>query len=203
MKLNKKLIFVISLLLFIILGISNYINNNSWYIDSIFAIFVLLILIVMDKWLNLRKIDIFLVTIALIVHNLGSFNFYALKIFEIEYDNIVHFVSSVIGAFILCGIILRKYNDKIKPILLIITVISIVSTFGVFVEELEYLGCIVFGEGEGFLRVGSGDYGKFVNIESQYVDTMDDLYVNFIGSIFGVVLYYFVVAVRKRFNLNK
>jgi len=66
---------------------------------------------------------------------------------------------------------------------------------GSVVESMEFMGYLKWGEGEGFFQFGSGDYeglkgsdNMLTIIGGGYFDAMEDLIVNSLGALSGVLL---------------
>lgn len=196
------MIYIIFLGIFIFFAAYNFINQSGWLFDSIISIIFITFIFLISKWIKLGRIGFILLNLALIAHNLGSFDFYSWNLGWFSYDDAVHLFSSIIVAYIIFNFIARKLCIKEghinkrtvvneHKVILIFLVIASVATLGTLVETLEYFGFTYLGPGEGILFVGSGDYNKFGDIASQYVDTMQDIIMNTIGSIVGVLFYNF------------
>jgi len=141
------------------------------------------------------------INIALLSHNLGQFGFYEWFWWNIQYDNIVHFLSSATAAYIVFDFLARKLNIKKSQkvaktvieehkLIFVMLTICFVAALGALVEMIEFGGFFYLGEGDGILFFGSGD-SDTGDITYQYFDTMTDILVNFLGSIAGVLLFYF------------
>jgi len=210
-KMNKKerwFIYLFFMLIYFILTIFSYLMGVQWWIDSLTAMFLCTVIFLVNRWLKLEKLGFTLFNIALLTHNMGAFGFYNWTWGIFAYDSIVHLVSSTVAAYILFNFIARKLhikkNQRVKhtvidehKVILFFLVIASVAMLGVVVELVEYLGFMYFGPGEGILFVGAGDSGGGDEVAGQYLDTMDDIVVNTIGSIMGVLIYYNVKYKKK------
>ena len=161
-----------------------------------------------NRWLKLKKTGLTLFNIALLTHNLGSFGFYNWTWGFLGYDNLVHFVGSFVAAYIIFNFVSRKLhikkNQRVKntvidehKVIFIFLVIATVAFLGVCIELLEYSGFVFLGSGDGILFAGAGDSGDFGSMEGQYIDTMGDIIVNILGTITGVLVFYFARYKKK------
>jgi uncharacterized membrane protein YjdF len=178
-------------------------NKTQWAYDIVFSVTIVTAILLMSKRLKITPEGFLLVNIGFLLHSLGSFGFYSLEWGIIGYDNIVHFFSSTAAAYVSFNFIARKLhirrNQKVEEtvvdehkVILIMLVIALVAMFGVIVEVIEFSGFLYLGEGEGIFFVGPGDSNRGGDsIQGQYIDTMSDIVVNTMGSILGVVLFYF------------
>ncbi|MBW3019940.1 hypothetical protein KY334_01475 [Candidatus Woesearchaeota archaeon] len=193
---EKNIIYGIFLVIYLFLIYYNHINDSKWLIDNVLSIALITFIFLISGWLKLDKYTFVLFNLALLTHNLGTFDFYSWSYSFIEYDMIVHFFNSLVGGIILFNFVVLKLhlNKKETPahklisehkLIMIILVIALVTTLGTMVELLEFFGFSFLGTGDGILFYGSGD-GIFQN----YSDTMVDVLVNLIGAIFGVIIYY-------------
>ena len=207
-KKHRLIIFVISIVIFLGFTIYNYLIGSQWIYDSIMSIGLIIVAFLISKWIKLEVFEFIFIDIALILHNLGTIGFYGWFWWIIQYDNVVHFVSSAVAAYIIFDFLLRKIhikeNQRFKKTFIdehkwifIIMVISAVAMLGVVVELLEFTGYLYLGEGDDILFVGLGDSDKVGDSTYQYFDTMTDIIVNIFGSIAGVLLYYFKDYKRK------
>lgn len=201
-------IYIISLSIFTLLLIYNIVNKSEWMLDNILSMTFLIFIFSINKWLKLGKTGLLLAFFALLLHNLGSFNFYSYSFWIFEYDTIVHFISSTSTAYIIFNFISRKLHIKENQrvahtvvdehkFIFIFLVIASVTVLGVFVELIEYGGYRILGPGDGMFYTGAGDSGKFGQAQGQYIDTMDDIITNIFGTITGVSIFYFFKYKKK------
>jgi hypothetical protein len=203
-KISRKdsLTFYIGfILIYIVLGIYNYLNQSQWVIDNILSIFAISLLFILIPWLKFRKWEYLMCCIGFLIHNLGSFGFYELSFGSFNYDDVVHFSTSIIAAYVIFNFLAksmiinnintkRRLNNLNKVIIMFIVVISIVSLLGVLIEQVEFFGFMYLGTGDGILFYGSGDGENPGEVRSQYIDTMKDMNVNLVGAFVGCLLYY-------------
>jgi len=208
MKIKDNLsIYLGMILVFICLGIYNYVNKSQWIIDNVLGLFVLTFVFLIAPWMKAEKKEFSLLCVALIVHNLGSFGFYELTLGRFGYDDLVHFVSSIIIGWVLVNFLAKtvsvkkeykkNWQNKVsKAVILIITAVSIVTMLGLVIEEVEFAGFMLLEPGEGILFYGSGDGDNPDEVITQYSDTMKDFLVNFVGALIGSLAYYFCCSKR-------
>lgn len=202
-----RTIYVTSILLFVIFLVYNLWRKSQWALDNSFTIVFLLVIYGLNKFLNLRKIDLLLLNLSLLVHNLGMFAFYGWSWSVIEYDNVIHFIAGFSGGYIIYYLVEQQFRkiDHQKTlqviqrhkILVTFLVIALVTTLGVGIELMEFAGFELFGPGEGLFFYGAGDVGKFGSPAEIYVDTMSDIIVNIIAAVIGALTYYFCHLRKK------
>lgn len=207
-KKEKWIIYIIFMQVYVIFTVYNLLKGKQWWIDSIVAMFFLTFIFLINRWLKLGKVGFILFNIALLVHNMGTFGFYSWTWKIFAYDNVVHLASSTVAAYIIFNFIARKLhikkNQRVKytvvdehKAIFIFLVIASVAMLGTIVELIEYIGFMYFGPGEGILFVGAGDSGGVEDVAGQYLDTMEDIVVNSIGSVIGTLLYYYLKYKKK------
>lgn len=204
---DHRFIYILSLFCFFSFLVYNLWKKSQWAFDNAFTIVFLLVIYLLNSKLQLRTIDLVLLNISLLVHNLGMFAFYQWNWAFIEYDNLIHFVAGFSGGYIIFYLVeqqLRKIDHQKTSevierhrVLLAFLVIALVTTFGIGVELMEFAGFTFFGQGEGLFFYGAGDVGKFGNPLEIYTDTMEDIIVNLFAAIIGAFVYYFF-HLRKR-----
>ena len=199
---------IISIVVYLLFSFYNLINGSQWIFDSISSIIFIIFVFSIRKWFKIRRFEFLLINIALVIHNLGAFGFYSWSFWIIEYDNVVHFVASVVAAYVIFDFIARKLhikeNQRVKStvvdehkVIFITIVIASVVMLGTFIELIEYGGYVFLGKGEGIFFTGVGDSGKLGVVGEHYDDTMNDILVNILGSISGVLVYYYSEYKRK------
>ncbi|MBU4502740.1 MAG: hypothetical protein KKA79_09140 [Nanoarchaeota archaeon] len=214
-KARNKIYIIYSffLILNILLFTYNIINKTQWALDILFSTLIITGILLASKKLEITPLGFLLINLGFLLHNLGSFGFYSKTFGSFEYDNIVHLFASITAAYVVFNLIGHKLhikkNKRIKKtvidynkILLILLVIASVSMLGTLVELIEFSGFLYLWEGEGLFFIGIGDSNHGGDtIEGQYVDTMNDIFVNTIGSIIGIILFY-KFRYKKNYWLN-
>src|SRR3989344_2919738 len=157
---KENIIFIFFILVFVfIIFYSIYSKIFEYILDSSVSMFLITILFILYRKLDLNKVIFSLIFLALFFHDLGIFGFYNNSPFTFQYDHLTHFVGGFSISVLLVNY-LKKYfsNKKINNIFLII--IAFLATLGIgsIIEIIEYAGYLVFGEGQGFLYFGgTGD----------------------------------------------
>ena len=191
---KKIIIYLISLLSYILLLAYSLKNGSSWIIDNSIAIIALLILFLVDRKIDFKKSHLILFNMILLLHNLGSIGFYSFSWKFFAYDNLVHFISSLIAAFILYDLIYDRMNRmksffRVHKRTISFLVFGFVIMLGVMIELVEFTGQNLFGSGEGLFLAGVGD-GFEEGSNSQYDDTMTDFVSNLLGTISGTFYFF-------------
>jgi uncharacterized membrane protein YjdF len=207
---KKFVIYLIFLAVNILIFFYNITSKTQWALDVFISVAIVTVILLLSKRLKITPEGFFLINLAFLLHNFGSFGFYAKQIGQFGYDNLVHFFSSMAAAYVTFNFIGRKLHirgkekvektviDEHKAILIIL-VIATVSMLGVVIELTEYAGFLYLGEGEGLFFVGAGDSNRGGDpIAGQYVDTMGDIVVNTLGSFIGVIMFYYL-RYRKKY----
>lgn len=193
---------VFMLYLYLWLIAFNAYNESAWIYDAVISLFFLIIIVyTANRFFTFKAIDYVILHLGFLVHNLGAFGAYSLELDYLEYDNIVHFISSAATAYLLFKAIwqqLHKINRQhhLKTIadhhrlLVFGLVVGATLSLGLVVELLEYFGFIYFGEGEGILFYGAGDSDKVALFPpTQYADTVGDIITNMLGALAGAALF--------------
>lgn len=198
---NKKqryFIYGFFAIVYVSFGVFNYLNSSQWLLDNVLSLFFLTAFFLLAKWLHVGKVSFILFNVALLSHNLGAFGLYSISWGIFGYDNVVHFLSSFVAAYIVFNFIAYKLHvkqhkkstfDDHVPVLILL-VISLVAMMGVLIEVMEFIGYTYLGAGDGIFFVGAGDSGDEADVTGQYVDTMSDILVNAAGTLLGVLVYY-------------
>lgn len=203
-KKNKNIttfIYSFFVIFYLILAIYNFKRGSEWIIDNTLTIIFLTGMLYVKKKLSLNTLEYITVCIAVFFHNLGTFGFYSLKYGVVAYDNFTHLVTCGISSFLIYSVLTKKINFRKHNIMLFIIVISIVNFFGVVLEVSEYIGFMKLGVGDGLLYAGAGDSDHTPeDVKGQYIDTMEDIIVNFLGSILGSLLFLILKNSKKTEN---
>jgi hypothetical protein len=208
----KHTVFVLFLLVFIALSIYNFVNRSQWLFDNLVAIAFLIFVFSIYRWLMLSWRTYLMFNLALLTHNLGSFGFYEFGSGFFAYDAIVHLFGAMVAAYIIFNFASRRLHVKRKrrvkrtvvdehKVIFIFLVMASVAMLGTIVELIEFGGFMFLGPGEGMFFTGYGDSGYDASdFRAQYVDTMEDIIVNIIGSMIGVLAFY-IIRYRQRYLL--
>lgn len=208
-KKDKYKIYFVFMTIYIIFAFYNFQNESKWLLDNILAMFLLTVMLFVNNWLKVGRMEFLLFNIAFLLHNLGTFGFYNYTWSIFAYDNLVHFIGSFVVACIAFNFIERKLHiketERIKKTLLdehkvifIFLIMASVAMLGVFVEIIEFFGFLYLGSGEGLFFIGQGDSGNINDLAGQYTDTMTDILVNTLGSVFGVLFFYMFKCSERR-----
>jgi len=199
---EKYCISAVFFVLFIALAIYNVFLRSEWFFDNLVSLAFLSAMFFLSGWLLLGRGSFLMFNIVLLLHNLGTFGLYGLSFDGFFYDNIIHFLGTAVAAWIVFNFVsarlhLRHHKSVSSSIVdehkivLVFLVIASVTFLGVIVELVEFGGFLLLGPGEGIFFTGSGDGGYAKDdFEMQYRDTMEDLMVNILGAVAGVLSFY-------------
>ena len=198
MKKRENLgIYLVFLMLYAVLGLYSLGNGKEWTYDSLFSITLLTFLFFSADKLKIKKLELYLINIGIILHLAGFFGAYSLSWGFFQWDNTVHIFNGGVVAWIIFNFFaqtfekdksMKKLYDNHKVFLLFL-VISIAVTLGSFIEMTEFGGFVFLGPGEGLFFAGSGDMDG-PSIYGDYVDTMDDQVSNILGALIGTFVFY-------------
>lgn len=164
----------------------DYINDSI-----LFIIIISIVYRIRDK-LNINRLRFTLIGLAMLLHNLGIFGFYGR--FE-WYDILTH----IFGLFAISFSMFFILEEHIQNKTLLVLVILLASAgVGSIIETIEYSGYLIGGKGEGLFLYGDGDFEE--GIDSAWIDSMDDLINNWIGSVVGILFGFSFKFFFSKFN---
>src|SRR3989344_4784441 len=115
MKKYEQLFFSVStIMLYSVLIIINLFGRSEWILDNTVSIVFLLSLYACNKYLQLRSHELVMVNVSVLVHNLGMFAFYHWSWSIIEYDTVIHFITGVVGGYVLFSVVARFFHEGKK-----------------------------------------------------------------------------------------
>lgn len=165
-------------------------TNFQYYIaDSVIFIVLTLILYIFYKQWRLNTVAFFAVIVGFVLHDLGAFRFYADSPLPIEWDVVTH-LWGIFAATVFIYNIVRALTKKDHHVFLFFVVVLAGLGFGVLIEFLEFYGFMTTGFGEGFFGRGFGDFDPSI-VSSDYIDTIQDLFWNFVGATLGFIVGFF------------
>ncbi|HLC58289.1 MAG TPA: DUF2238 domain-containing protein [Candidatus Nanoarchaeia archaeon] len=190
-------IAIISFLAIIFYGIS--VNTTNYVTETIFFIIFTLILIYLFNYLKLDNFTYSILILAMLLHSLGTFGFYAKTPIIIQYDHITHFILTFAFAVPLFKLLKGKITGRHHKRTIIIIVLFFCLGVGALIEQIEFLGYLNSDGARTFFYVGdAGDtgVGGFTQIELKEIDavgggwlnTMWDLMYNFLGAVMGIIV---------------
>jgi predicted neutral ceramidase superfamily lipid hydrolase len=205
----KHIILIATLSLISLIAILKF--NTGYFKDLIFTGVIVTTLFLLYEKLRMTPETYAAVCLAILVHNLGAFGFYANNpiLPSIPYDVITHvlgiFAATLIAANFLSYYLKTRKGFIINDITLLCMIFLIGLGIGSVVETMEFSGYLIWGAGEGFFQFGTGDYnglndcGKMTDIVGGgYFDTMEDLIANISGAGAAVALLGINFFVLKR-----
>lgn len=198
-KRKRFLTLLLFLGLHIIIAMFSFSLKLQWFYDILLALALLLVLFFVAKWLSMDTQSLFLASLALFLHNLGTFGLYGTQLWIFSYDNFVHFTSSGIVAYLCCHFFVHwlhfKRDTRVHMANLLFFAFATVIMFSVMVEIIEFAGHLLQTSGFSFAGVDAED-GR------EYKDTMTDIISNLFGSIAGVFLYHKIKYKKKVTNMS-
>ena len=207
---NKNFpVLIIGYLVFIFYILASYYLNVTEYVgDSIIAIILLTIIFFFGKNLRLNRIPFSFLIMALALHTSGVFGWYGASPFFIQYDHITHFVGLLVVSILVYNFLSQYFTkNKVHNFIILVMILLVSLGIGSLVEEIEYIGYLKLGTGQGLLRFGGlGDTPfddenlRAMDIQGGgWINTMIDLNYNFIGALSGTLLMYLI----NKFKSNK
>ena len=194
MKTHKRswkdgLILALALLFFLhIIWYCIKTNYHYYVYDSVTFIGLTLLLYIFYEHWRLDTFTFLMLILAFALHDLGAFRFYASPPVPFDWDIVTH-VFGIYAATLFLYNILFSLLKKHHALLFFIVVLAGLGV-GVIVELVEFSGFVRVGFGEGFLGRGFGDYDPGI-VSSDYIDTIQDLFWNFVGATLGFVVAFF------------
>ena len=184
-------LFLIIILLDFLLGI------RAYYFESIAFILLLIGFYTYYEKLRLNTPLFVLLIVSCMIHSLGVFGWYNVSPIGIPWDYVTHIFPLFIVAIFFFHLLSPYMSEKFSFKALVIILVVFFATLGVgsAVENVEYVGYLILGEGEGGLKFGSGDVSNIKEIERDieitvggWYNTMNDLINNLLGATIGAVL---------------
>jgi VanZ family protein len=175
---------------------------RAYYYESIAFCLLLIGFYAFYEKLRLNTPLFILLIFATGVHSLGVFGWYNISPIGIPWDYVTHFFPFIIVAVFFFHFLSQYMSEKFTFKALIIILLVFFSTLGIgsVVENVEYVGYLILGPGEGGLKFGTGDTSNIADVErgieitvGGWYNTMRDLINNLIGAAIGTVL----MAVHK------
>lgn len=200
---NRRLrpFFVSLLVLYVALFALGAFMRADWVVDAAVAAGLLVLFYSMSFWLFAGMVEFIMFNFALLMHVAGALGLYPVRIGFLAYDNFMHFTAMFVVAYLGFNFISRKLHvvrhkvvrrtvvDEHK-LIFIFLVLATVAMLGTIVEIVEFAG-FVFGQGGvGILTPSDGASGLSRRFSDPYVDTLEDIFTNFLGGIAGVLLFY-------------
>ena len=203
-----KIIYVIGVIIFLLFVVYSFLSNVKDYInDSIILLILITLIFLLRKHFDLSSLTFILLIVAFISHNSGVFGFYNNSPLPIQYDHFTHFIG-LFSISVLFFNFFKKYfsANKTNNILILLMILLASLGIGAVVEEVEFLGFLKFGTGDGFLKFGGlGDTQLTEQnirdidiIGGGWINTMWDLIYNFLGALVGVIFMYLLYLYKNR-----
>ncbi len=193
---TDKVLTILALLFFLIVIIYCKLTSFKYYIaDSIIFMVLTIVLYILYKPLHLNTTTLFFLLLAFSLHDLGAFKFYANPPTPFDWDIVTHLFGIFAATLMLYNIVLSFHASKHHVAIFLIVLLA-ANGIGVVIEFVEFFGFMTTGFGEGFLGHGFGDYDPRV-VSSDYIDTIQDLFWNTVGSVVGFIAAY-ALNQRKR-----
>ncbi len=188
---KKENLFHGFIIIFILLIIYSIQKRSPYVLDLSASVIILIFLFKSYKEFNLNNAIFSLIFLSLLSHNLGVFGFYNNSPVYFQYDHLTHFI----GGFSLSLFFLNYFSrwSKNKAIIILLALCTALGV-GSVIEIIEYLGYLVFGQGDGlFYFGGTGDLGfKQDPLIGAWINSSLDMIFNLIGGLFGIIIYFFM-----------
>lgn len=179
-KSKFRFIFIIFTLISAIFAIHAYNNQTGWFFDQITAVIIMFLILIFRKKLKLNPYLYYLLGIALIIHNAGTFGFYNQSPIIVQYDHITHFFAY----FVLTLIFYNYFSKKMEFSWFEVALVSlfIVMGIGALLEIWEFIAFLYRSEFLAGLTLDNTDQGR------EWINSMIDLVYNGAGCISAIIL---------------
>ena len=153
-------ILIGALTIFIFLAVEAVMRNvKAYMLDSAFSILISVLIYSTRKHWHVSHNSFALIEFSLILHNLGVFGFYNISPISIQWDRITHFMG-ILAATTGFFQFLEPHMKLIwthQNFHLLAAVFFAALGVGAMIENVEYLGYLTLGFGEGGFMMGFGD----------------------------------------------
>ncbi len=175
----KKMLYLFIAIFLLLISIAFLTNVKDYINDSILFIIIILMIYRFKDKLNIGKVSFVFLFIAMLLHNLGVFGVYG-KFYW--YDILTH----IFGLFAVSFSMFFALNKHIKNKTFLVLIVLLTSLgIGSIIENIEYSGYLIGGKGEGLFLYGDGDFE--MDIDSAWLDSMEDLASNLVGTVLGIL----------------
>ncbi|MBI2110054.1 hypothetical protein HYT58_02700 [Candidatus Woesearchaeota archaeon] len=192
MKKDRKLLVIttISILIFIYFFFeASRVGLPSYRNDSIIFSVLMIVFYLIRNVMNLNPFAYSLLSLSFISHNLGVFGLYANSPFPFEYDLFTHIFGIFAYSIMFYNYFKKDFTKNLMANLWVIVLIILASLgVGSVIEMVEFSGYLYFGQGEGFLLYGAGDFQPNAGPSADYIDSMYDMFYNLFGALVGVII---------------
>lgn len=155
-----KILSIVVFIFFSVWGIIDIIiRNNDYIADRFFIASLALVSYFLYKRLHMN-ISIMLVGLAAIM--LHSLKLYGNTYLGLSFDHYMHFIGGFATALIFYNYLYHELKKK-GHLQIFILAVCITAGLGSFMEIMEFTGYSLFGEGNGLLFYGAGDFGEWNN----------------------------------------
>jgi hypothetical protein len=176
-----KTLLLAGFVFFILWGIIAVVTGDNQYIfDRFFSAGLVLVIFALCKSADLKLGVVIFALAVLLLHHLKLYGTFFLGM---PFDKIMHFTAGIALGLLAYNYLLNRTNLKKLEILIISVLIA--AGVGSIMEIIEFIGYSAFGEGEGLLFFGKGDFGEWFNASW-------DLMCNTVGAIGAGIFGYLV-----------
>jgi len=202
-------IFLMSVVFLAAIGFYSFVNQTGYVGDVLFGAVLLFILLLLYRPFRLTPLSYSLICFAVLVHNLGGFGFYARPPLSIPFDIVTHFLGIFAATIIVGNILSPLLHKRYRAQDLVILFMILLGGLGVgsLIENSEFTGYLILGEGKGGFRFGEGDVDTIPGVDLDeltylvgggYFDAMWDLLVNLAAALTAVIVFALVFYRFKR-----
>ncbi len=177
----KRILFITYGLLVMVIIFAFVLDRKIWAIDSVVLGFVLTVLYLFRRQLNLTVFLFLLISMLVLMHSLSVFGLFRMTFWGYEYDTYVHAYSSIVIALTAFNY-MKKFNIPLPETVFMTLLITLGG--GLLNELVEFAGYKLFGRGEGLFLLGPGDIGA----TNEYENLMTDFFNDFYGNVAGILL---------------
>ncbi|MFH0936641.1 MAG: hypothetical protein V1815_03120 [Candidatus Woesearchaeota archaeon] len=204
---NKKLLitYIISIIVLIFLAFYSYLNKTGWFKEIIVTIIVITLFLLTSKKTHITPLIFSLLCLDLILNAFGTFGFYYKSPFPFGYDKLTHFFGFFSFSLFSYNYLANK-KINLSKIMVLILVFLISQGLGSLMEISEYYSATLSNvsninsaalAGPTF---GTSDYDINIIGPDPWINTMQDLIFNGLGSLTAIFL---IFSYKKFKNLRK
>jgi len=179
------------IVLFLVFSINPY-DRMAWFADNILIVIIVLILVMTYKKFQFSNTSYLMMSFLIFINTIGAFYTFSRVPFFVEianlfgltrnyYDRLGHFAFGL-WTYPVFELVYRKKLIENKIICFLFSIFSVLA-IGSLYEVIEWVAVLISPESGLIYLAAQGDF----------FDTPKDLLLNFIGALFGVLVFWLKV----------